>query len=326
MQGDSYKKFAAAFGTYFDSLKKNFPKEPANLYEPLQYFLSLDGKRVRPLLALIASDCFGDYTEKALPVAAAIELFHNFSLIHDDIMDKAPLRRGQPTVHAKWSMPVAILSGDVLLVKAYQQLSLCERHKELEELFSRTSVQVCEGQQYDMDFESRADVSIGEYLEMIRLKTAVLLGCSLKLGALCADASDKSAAMFYTAGVNLGMAFQLTDDYLDVFGESEKVGKQSGGDILSNKKTWLLLKAFESVTAEQKKELHFWLDKKEFDAAEKIQAVKQIFSDLRIGALLTGEIEHYYQRAFADLHAACPNEKKVNEFISFIKTLMRREK
>jgi len=325
-KADMYKPFAQAFEEYFSSERKALPVSPQNLYEPVTYFLELDGKRLRPLLVLIAADCFKGEIKKALPAAAAVELFHNFSLIHDDIMDKAPLRRGKATVHEKWNSNIAILSGDVLLVKAYQQIAESECAKKLLDVFSRTAIQVCEGQQDDMDFEGRQEVTMREYLEMIRLKTAVLLACSLQMGALCAGADPKQANGFYTAGEKLGMAFQLTDDHLDVFGDPLMTGKQAGGDIISNKKTWLLIKAFELADAGQKAILKKWTDKKEYDVKEKINAVKNIFTELDLSSLLEKEINSYCDQAFAELRVACPNSEKTETFISFIKTLMRREK
>jgi len=324
----SYKKLASQFDEYFHQLINELSKDPENLYQPVHYFLNLDGKRIRPLLTLIAADCFNGNIKEAMPAAAAVELFHNFSLIHDDIMDKAPLRRGKQTVHEKWNSNIAILSGDVLFAKAYQQLNKCERNisAQLFDVFSETAKEVCEGQQYDMDFEIRKDVSIAQYIEMIKLKTAALLACSLKMGAICAGAPGKNADLFYAAGRNLGIAFQLTDDYLDVFGETEKVGKQSGGDIISNKKTWLLLKAIELASPQQKTSLQNWLSKKEFDAKEKVEEVKKIFSELSLGKILKTEIDSYYNNAFVDLRSACPNEEKIETFISFIKTLMNRDK
>lgn len=324
LQG-SYKEFATAFEAHFSSIKKELPAAPANLYEPVRYFLEMDGKRLRPLLVLIAADCFNGEITDALPAAAAVELFHNFSLIHDDIMDEAPLRRGRQTVHEKWNRNIAILSGDVLLVKAYQQIAACEQ-KEIEDIFSQTAVEVCEGQQYDMDFEKQQQVHLLDYLEMIRLKTAVLLACSLQIGALSAGASYKHASEFYRAGQNLGLAFQLTDDYLDVFGDAAKTGKQQGGDIISNKKTWLLIKALELANPTQLIALETWIVREHFDAQEKVQAVKKIFSEMGLAALLEKEIEGYYNKAFADLRAACSHTDKIEAFITFIKTLMRREK
>ncbi len=325
---NSYTKLSIEFDEYFSQVINEFPKQPENLYQPVNYFLNLGGKRIRPLLTLIAADCFNGDIKKVLPAATAIELFHNFSLIHDDIMDNAPLRRGKETVHRKWNSNIGILSGDVLLVEAYRQLNKCDRDiaVDLYEIFSQTAKEVCEGQQYDMDFESREDVTLSQYMEMIKLKTAVLLACCFKMGILCTGASNKTAELFYVAGKNLGIAFQLTDDYLDVFGDIVKVGKQSGGDIISNKKTWLLLKALELAKPEHKKTLQIWIKKKEFDAKEKVTVVKNIFSELNLGEVLKTEIDLYSNKAFIDLRAACPNEKKTETFISFIKTLMNRDK
>lgn len=320
-----YQEFAAGFEEYFSSVKNLLPQQPSNLYEPVRYFLNLDGKRVRPLLVLIAADCFGGETKKALPAAAAVELFHNFSLIHDDIMDKAPLRRGKATVHEKWNNNIAILGGDVLLVKAYQEIGKID-NKEVNEIFSRTAIGVCEGQQWDMDFETRSDVSLEHYLEMIRLKTAVLLAASLQMGALCGGAEHKASAVFYTAGQHLGIAFQLTDDYLDVFGNAAKTGKQEGGDIISNKKTWLLLKAFALANTSQKNELNDWMSSAKADPREKVNAVKKIFTDLGVHTQLEQQIDSYYNKAFTDLRAACPNTEKIEAFIEYIKALSKREK
>lgn len=326
MTSNSYTKLSAAFDAYFTSVIKGLPKQPANLYQPVNYFLNLGGKRLRPLLVLIVTDCFKGNVRKALPAAAAVELFHNFSLIHDDIMDKAPLRRGKPTVHEKWNSNIGILSGDVLLVKAYLEMAKCEHANVLQEILSIIAIQVCEGQQYDMDFESRDYVKIKDYMEMIRLKTAVLLAGSLQMGAICAGTDNKTAAIFYTTGLNLGMAFQLTDDYLDAFGDAAKTGKQEGGDIIANKKTWLLIKAFELADEQQSKRLNEWIGKTKFNSKEKVKAVKKIFTELNLHLLLEKEIEAYYNKAFAGLRAACPNKKKAETFIAFIKTLMRREK
>jgi geranylgeranyl diphosphate synthase type II len=325
MSKSSYTKLSSEFDKYFVGVIKNSPKHPENLYEPVNYFLTLGGKRLRPLLVLIAADCFNKNNKEALAAAAAVELFHNFSLIHDDIMDNAPLRRGKQTVHEKWNNNIGILSGDVLLVKAYQQLALCKYTEDLQEIFSKTAIEVCEGQQYDMDFETTDNVSIKEYLEMIGLKTAVLLAASLQMGAICAGAPHKNAKIFYKAGKNLGMAFQLTDDYLDVFGNAEKTGKQEGGDIISNKKTWLLIKAFELANKKQKSILKEWTGKEMFIPKEKVHAIKSVFSELRLNHLLENEIDGYYKTAFKDLQLGCSNKEKVETFITFIKTLMHRE-
>ncbi len=328
MTKNPYAKLSSQFDEYFSQIINELPKYPENLYKPVSYFLNLGGKRIRPLLTLIVADCFNVDIKKVLPAAAAVELFHNFSLIHDDIMDDAPLRRGKQTVHKKWNSNVGILSGDVLLVKAYQQLNKCKRDIacDLQEIFSKTAKEVCEGQQYDMDFENREDVTLAQYLEMIKLKTAVLFACCFKMGATCAGAPHKNTQIFYTAGRSLGIAFQLTDDYLDVFGDTAKVGKQIGGDIISNKKTWLLLKALELSNPKQKVLLKTWLDKKEFDIKEKVSAVKNIFTELKLGEILKTEIDSYYNKTFIDLQAVSPNEEKIEAFISFIKALMHRDK
>ena len=224
-----------------------FPGTPSNLYDPLNYFMNLGGKRIRPLLTLMSVELFGGKVEEAFPSALSIEFFHNFSLIHDDIMDKAPLRRNQETVHAKWNDNIAILAGDVLLVKAYQELQKQEpKHMiKLLNIFNKTAVEVCEGQQMDMDFELRSDVSVADYIEMIRLKTSVLLGGALQMGAVIANASEKDQQLIYDFGESLGIAFQIQDDILDLYGDPKKFGKQVGGDIITNKKTYLLLKAIE---------------------------------------------------------------------------------
>ena len=219
----------------------DLPNSPTNLYDPLRYFMTLGGKRMRPVFTLLAAEMFGKAKEEALPAALAVELFHNFSLIHDDIMDEAPLRRKQQTVHTKWNMPIAILSGDVLLVKAYQELCKQDSRQlaDLMEVFNKTAVEVCEGQQKDMDFETQEHVSLEDYIEMIRLKTSVLLGCAMELGAIVADQSIENRNLAYEFGVEIGLAFQIQDDILDLYADPEKFGKQVGGDVLSNKKTFL---------------------------------------------------------------------------------------
>lgn len=231
----------------------DFPKTPSNLYDPLRYFMKLGGKRMRPILTLLGAELFGERKENALPAALAVEVFHNFTLVHDDIMDAAPLRRNQPTVHTKWNQSIAILSGDVLFVKAYQLLAkqTPAQLPDFLELFNRTTIEVCEGQQMDMDFEARTDVSIAEYIEMIRLKTSVLLGCALEFGAITGDASSKDRKAIYNFGQHIGIAFQIQDDILDLYADPETFGKQVGGDVISNKKTLLNLKAQELASAEQ---------------------------------------------------------------------------
>ncbi len=328
MTENPYTNFSITFDEYFSQAVNQFPKMPKNLYEPLTYFLALGGKRVRPLLTLIAADFFHKDISSCLPAATSIELFHNFSLIHDDIMDNAPLRRNKQTVHEKWNTNVAILSGDVLLVKAYQELAKADKEIafELQSVFSKMAVEVCEGQQLDMDFETKNNVSIDEYINMIRLKTAVLLGCSLQMGAICANASQKDCALLYQTGEKLGIAFQLTDDYLDVFGNPDQVGKQVGGDIISNKKTWLLLKAFELADANQKKTLQDWIEKKDFDAIEKVQIIKEIFTTLKLEDYLKAEIDFYYNEAIVLLKSSSASPEKINVFTLFAQSLMQRTK
>ena len=328
MTENPYKKFSTSFDEYFNRAVSQFPASPENLYQPLTYFLALGGKRVRPLLAIIASDFFSGDITKCLPAATAIEFFHNFSLIHDDIMDNAPLRRNKPTVHEKWNNSIAILSGDALMVKAYQELAKTDKEiaVELQTIFSKMAIEVCEGQQLDMDFETKNSVSIDEYINMIRLKTAVLLGCSLQMGAVCADASPTDCNLLYQTGEKLGIAFQLTDDYLDVFGNPDEVGKQVGGDIISNKKTWLLLKALELADTNQKSQLKEWLTKKDFNGIEKVKAVKEIFTSLKLENFLKAEIDAYYNEAIKLLKSSSASPEKTNDFVFFAQSLMQRTK
>lgn len=279
----------------------SIPSEPANLYEPIKYILSLGGKRLRPTLALMGHEVFDENIEASGEAALAVEIFHNFSLIHDDIMDEAPLRRGKETVHKKWNQNVAILSGDVMLVQAYEQLSAYSGTtlNRLLEIFNRTAIEVCNGQQLDMDFEERDEVSIDEYLEMIRLKTAVLLGCSLKMGGIVADGPSRSCDKLYEFGVHLGIAFQLQDDILDVYAEGEQFGKQVGGDIISNKKTYLLLKAFEDANDSQKSALTEQLSNP--NATEKVRTVMAIYDELQIREKATEKMMEYHELALKNL-------------------------
>jgi geranylgeranyl diphosphate synthase type II len=260
----------------------SLPVEPANLYDPLRYFMTLGGKRIRPVLTLLGTELFNKSFETSIPSALAVELFHNFTLIHDDIMDKAPLRRGMETVHTKWDENIAILSGDVLFVKAYQLLEQQEEHHlgPLMKLFNRTAIEVCEGQQMDMDFENRTDVSIDEYLKMIRLKTSVLLGCALEMGAIVAGTDADNRSKIYAFGEHLGMAFQIQDDILDLYADPEKFGKQVGGDVLADKKTLLSLNAHKLANAVQKEQLTVL--QKEGDQQRKIAIAQELF--ITIGA------------------------------------------
>ena len=293
--------------------KLEFPLHPADLYEPIKYILSLGGKRMRPALLLMACDMFGGDINKAISSALAIEVFHNFTLMHDDIMDNAPLRRGNITVHEKWNKNVAILSGDVMLVEGYKLMMNVDEHllRPIMNIFNETAVGVCEGQQLDMEFETRNDVAIEEYIEMIRLKTAVVLGSALKIGALIGGASAEDAALLQTFGEQLGIAFQLQDDILDVYGNPEKFGKQVGGDIQSNKKTFLLIKALELADNGQSAELKKLLSDNQFHAAEKVEMVTGIYDQIGVRQNAWQAMQTYADKAFSALDAInLPNEHK----------------
>jgi len=292
-----------------------YGENPAELYEPIRYIMALGGKRIRPLLVLLSARMFDEDIDKALLPAAAVEVFHNFTLMHDDIMDKAPLRRGRQTVHEKWNANTAILSGDVMLVRAYQLLLHVEpdRLSRVIERFSETAAQVCEGQQLDMNFEQRLQVGIQEYIHMITLKTAVLLGFSLELGAILQGAPEADAGHLRAFGDNIGIAFQLRDDLLDVYGDKAKFGKQVGGDILSDKKTFLMLTALEQANQQQLQTITGWRDKTdETVAAEKVQAITAMYDELGIREQTEQQIELYFQRALQHLDAVQrPEENKV---------------
>lgn len=293
------------------------PNSPIGLNEPIEYILGIGGKRIRPLLVLLTNHLFkGDY-QQAIKPALAIELFHNFTLMHDDIMDEAPLRRGFETVHTKYNVNTAILSGDVMLIYAYQLLEElgAVKFQRIFSVFNAAAVKVCEGQQYDMNYEEDQNVSINDYLKMIELKTAVLLGCSLQVGAILGNASIKEDQDLYEFGKNIGIAFQLQDDILDVYG-GENFGKQVGGDIIQNKKTYLLLKAIESAQGEDETELKSWLNKKEFDPAKKVQAVTALYNKLGIRELASELMEEYNAKAFEYLKDLNIEDKKPLEFIA----------
>lgn len=283
--------------------KLTFPVHPAQLYEPISYILSVGGKRMRPALLLMACDLFGGDINEAISPALAIEVFHNFTLMHDDIMDNAPLRRGRVTVHERWNQNVAILSGDVMLIEGYKLMMKVPDHllRQILDIFNQTAVGVCEGQQIDMDFEQRCGVAIDEYIEMIRLKTAVVLGGALKIGALIGGADKKDATLLSDFGENLGIAFQLQDDILDVYGDPEKFGKQVGGDIISNKKTYLLIKALELAEGETAELLTHILENKEFINEDKVKAVTAIYNSLDIRQYAEAEMQAYADKAFLAL-------------------------
>ncbi|MFZ4572134.1 MAG: polyprenyl synthetase family protein [Bacteroidales bacterium] len=277
----------------------NFRFEPPSLYDPIKYMMDLGGKRLRPLLTLLSCDMFGGSIQDALAPSMGLELFHNFTLLHDDIMDQAPIRRGKETVYKKWNTNSAILSGDTLFVMAYELVTKTTPAllPQVLELFNDTARKVCEGQQYDMDYEKLHDVSIPDYIQMIRLKTAVLISCSLKLGAIIASAPDEEADMIYAFGENLGLAFQLQDDYLDVFGDVDKFGKEIGNDIVTNKKTFLYLKAFELARGKSLELLKDNFHNNSFSSTEKVEIITRIYKELQIDLLTRSLIDEYYAKA-----------------------------
>jgi len=306
--------------------KTSFPAEPAELYDPINYILSLGGKRLRPALVLMTADMYGCDLKKAMPQAMGIEQFHNFTLMHDDIMDDAPLRRGMMTVHEKWNTNIGILSGDALFVKAYQSIvkAAPEHLSALVDLFNQTSLEVCEGQQYDMNFETQDDVSMHLYLKMIRFKTAVLLACSLKMGALVADASEEDQNNLYDFGIHIGVTFQLMDDLLDVYGDQKDFGKQIAGDILCNKKTCLYIKAYESAGEEQRKVLDHYFAHQDFDAQEKISKVMEIYEELGVRASCRAMMDENYALAMNHLNAVRVAEDRKATLLQFVDMLMVR--
>lgn len=309
---------------HFESL--TFQKEPNNLYEPIRYILSLGGKRLRPVLTLMAAEVFDADSQKAMAAATAVEVFHNFSLIHDDIMDDAPLRRGNETVHEKWNVNTGILSGDAMLILAYQFFENYEPKvfRELAKLFSKTALEVCEGQQYDVDFETRDDVTIPEYLKMIEYKTAVLVGAAMKMGAIVAETSEEDANAIYDFGLNLGIAFQLQDDYLDAFGDPETFGKQVGGDIIENKKTYLYLKAMEFAQGAEKDQLLHLFSIQPSDNTDKIHSVKEIFNQTGASEATQKAIHDYTFKAFETLDTMNISADKKAVLKSFGEKLMGR--
>ncbi|WP_298391677.1 polyprenyl synthetase family protein [Flavobacterium sp.] len=320
----SLSHYQELISDYFTALHLN--KEPKNLYEPIEYILHLGGKRMRPILTLMATEVFDVDCKKALAAATAIEVFHNFSLVHDDIMDDAPLRRGNETVHEKWDINTGILSGDAMLILAYQHFEDYKPKifRELAKLFSKTALEVCEGQQYDVDFETRDDVTIAEYLKMIEYKTAVLVGAAMKMGAIVAETSDENANLIYDFGLNLGIAFQLQDDYLDAFGNPETFGKQVGGDIIENKKTYLYLKAMEFSNEEEKEQLSHLFSIQPDDNSDKIESVKTIFNQTNASAATQKAIQDYTFKAFETLEQMNISNDKKMILKAFGENLMNR--
>ena len=304
--------------------------EPTELYNPINYILSLGGKRVRPLMLLMSYNLFSDDIETALPLAQAIEVFHNFTLLHDDIMDKAPIRRGKETVHEKWNDNTAILSGDAMLIKAYQIFEFlpAEQLKQILPVFTKTALEVCEGQQFDMEFEERTNVEIHEYINMISLKTSVLLGSSMEIGALAANSNTVDAKNLYDFGKNLGVAFQLQDDYLDLYGDPKKFGKRVGGDVVANKKTFLTLKAFQKADANQKKELESLFSTTNLSynqEEEKINSVRKIFNDLNVIDDMNIEINKYYNLSIESLALVNVDTKNKKILSNFAEKLIKRD-
>lgn len=305
-----------------NSLK--FEGNPKSLFEPIDYILELGGKRVRPVLAVMAYNLYKDDIEKSIPIALGIEIFHNFTLLHDDLMDRADKRRGKPTVHIKWDDNTAVLSGDAMLIESYKEIAKTDQAhlKEVLSLFSTTATEICCGQQLDMEFEKRLDVSIAEYLEMIRLKTAVLLGCALKCGAIAAGAGAEDAEALYNFGINIGLAFQLMDDLLDVYGDPATFGKRIGGDILCNKKTFLQITALQHE--ESKIKLLDWINKTDFEETEKIKAVTEIYNELNLKETSADIIHAYYEKGISYLDLVNVDYTKKKELRELAENLLTR--
>lgn len=304
-----------------------FTRTPKGLYDPVSYVLSLGGKRIRPVLMLMAYNLYREDVKSILQPATGIEVYHNYTLLHDDLMDRADMRRGKATVHKVWNDNVAILSGDAMLVLAYQFMTQCasEKLKDVMDLFSLTALEICEGQQLDMEFEQRKDVKEDEYIEMIRLKTSVLLAASLKIGAILGGASKEDADALYDFGVNLGLAFQLKDDLLDVYGDPLRFGKNIGGDILCNKKTYLVIKAFEHANADQEALLTDWFTREAFDPQEKIVAVTRLYNEIGVKALCENRIVEYSRRASESLSRVNVPAENRRELETMMNELMHRE-
>jgi len=303
-------------------------EEPVELYEPIEYALSTGGKRLRPVLVLMAANLYTDNIQEAVMPALGIEVFHNFTLLHDDIMDQADIRRNQPTVHKKWNANVAILSGDAMFIKAYEYLLHYQGYnlQQVLRVFNDTALKVCEGQQYDMNYEQLDEVDESDYLKMIGLKTAALIAGSLQIGALIGGAGEQESQRLYDFGWNLGVAFQLQDDYLDTFGNSEIFGKSIGGDILADKKTFLFVKAMEKAEGEQKEELSSLVGNKALDPQKKIEAVKKIFRNLGVGDLTHIQAEQYYDKALRQMDKVHRSPQRKAQLLDLADQMMRREK
>ena len=305
-----------------------YPEQPSHLYEPITYTMDLGGKRLRPVLVLMACEAVGGDINRALTPAIGLEMFHNFTLLHDDVMDKADIRRGKPTVHVKWDDNTAILSGDAMLTMATQLIAQAPADvmPQVMDLYNRTAMEIYEGQQYDVDFEKRSDVTVDEYIEMIRLKTSVLLGCACKMGALIGGADEATAQLFYKVGENLGLAFQLQDDMLDVWGDEATFGKAIGGDIMNNKKTFLLINAMQRATGDHKVELSLWLSTPNASRAVKVPAVTAIYDALNLRSLSLDAINRYNDEALNALNKIAISDEARSEFANFITRLVKRDK
>lgn len=311
---------------YLDNIP--YTRKPETLYDPIRYVLSLGGKRIRPVLMLMSYNLYKDDADTILPTACGLETYHNYTLLHDDLMDNADMRRGHATVHKKWDANTAILSGDSMLVLSYQRIAQCAPQylPQILDLFTTTALEIGEGQQYDMEFETRDDVCESEYIEMIRLKTSVLLACAMKMGAIQAGASPADQDALYRYGESLGLAFQLQDDYLDVYGDPSVFGKNIGGDITSNKKTFMLINALLRAEGQDKAELEAWIARKDFDRQEKVDAVTHLYTKLGIDRLARERIEYYTREALSCLDAVgTPDERKA-ELREYTMMMMRREK
>ena len=304
-----------------------YDRKPASLYEPVKYVLSIGGKRIRPVLMLLGYNLYKDNPFDIMMQALGLETYHNYTLLHDDLMDNADLRRGQQTVHKRWDANTAILSGDSMLVLAYQRMLQCDpRHlPQVMALFTETALEIGEGQQYDMDFETRNDVTEDEYIEMIRLKTSVLLACALKIGAIMGDASEQDADLLYRFGEQIGLAFQLQDDLLDVYGDPKVFGKAIGGDILSNKKTYMLINAVNRANAGQRAELMKWIEAKDFDRQEKIAAVTRLYDEIGIRQLCEEKIHFYFQRGKALLEQVSVESSRKDQLRRYTAEMMNRQ-
>lgn len=316
-------EFLQLINRYLDSLP--YDRKPASLYAPIKYVLSMGGKRIRPTLMLLAYNLFKDDPEKILSSACALETYHNYTLLHDDLMDNADVRRGQPTVHKKWNANLAVLSGDSMLVLAYQRMTECDSHlAEVLRLFTETALEIGEGQQMDMEFETRNDVREEEYIEMIRLKTSVLLACAMKIGALLADAPADDADNLYRFGEKIGLAFQLQDDYLDVYGDPAVFGKAIGGDIVSNKKTYMLINAFNRADNAQRAELERWIRATDFERQEKVKAVTGLYDEMGIDRLAQQKIAGYFNESKTYLDRVGVSDERKSELMRYAQRMMKR--